>query len=407
MSAPEYSLASAIELPIFDPQFKADPYPLYGALRTQGSVVPVRLPSGLRVWLVTCHATARTLLGDRRLSKLPPPSVAKGKPTFSVTHPLFDHLLTADPPRHGQLRSVLVPHFSSRRLREFRPRLQVIVDDLLDAMARHEEGDLLADFATPLAFAAVCELVGVPRPERGSLARALQDLETADFDMPERVPEIAQTIFETLVNMSRSKRERSCEDLLSSLTAAADCGALEARQVPALAFLILAAGRETTTNLIGSSVFRLLGEPPTWARLCAKPQRAALLVEELLRLESPLEMATARHATEALDVDGSMIRAGDVVFVGLAAANRDPACFEAPDQFLPLRNTTPRHLAFGHGIHVCIGAGLARIEGELALTGLCRKFPALRLTKPPSDCTWKPGLITRGLQNLPVRWAPD
>ncbi len=400
--------AKVVELPIFDPQFKANPHPLYHTLRTQSGVVPVRLPSGLHAWVVTRHATARALLRDQRLSKMPLQSGADACAKLpTAAHPLFDHLLMADPPRHGHLRSVLAPYFSSRRIEKLRPKVQAIVDNLLDVMALHEEGDLLADFASPLAFSVVCELVGVPYAERDMLVHILQDLELADIEAPDRVPEIAQSLSDALDHLGHTKRNQPADDLLSALTAAVDHGELDSSQLPSLIFLTLAAGRETTTNLICSGVFRLLSETTMWAQLVSEPQQAARVVEELLRLESPLEMATPRYATDDIRIDGATICAGDTVFVGIAASNRDPAQFEAPDRFLPLRSTTSRHLAFGYGIHACIGAGLARLEAELALTGLCQRFPAMHLTKPPSLYFWKLGMITRGLNNLPLRWVPN
>ncbi len=389
-------------LPILDPAFKADPHPFYAGLREQGGVARMRLPSGAPVWVVSRHDLARELLSDARLSK-----AARRGDGAAPLHPLFRHLLATDPPLHAELRGVLAPHFTLRRLREFEPRVAALADTLLRGLPRDGRPfDLLGAFAAPLAMAVVCELVGVPDAARATLGRGLDDLDRADLDAPGSVPAIAQQLHDTLTALAARRAALPADSLLATLCAACDAGRVGSAQVAALAFLVLAAGRETTANLIANGVLRLLTRPPGWSALVHGPQHAAALVEELLRLESPLEMATARHAVADIAVgEATTIRAGDTVFVGLAAGNRDPRAFERPGEFDASRDAPARHLAFGHGIHKCLGATLARIEARIALVGLARRCPSLQLAVPPGDLAWKPGLITRGLQDLPVRCA--
>ncbi|HMV72675.1 MAG TPA: cytochrome P450 [Pseudomonadales bacterium] len=386
-------------MPIFDPAFKADPHPFYAALRRLAGVSRMRLPSGTGVWIVLRYDHARKLLRDPRLSKVP-----QREDGAAPKHALFNHLLTMDPPSHAVARSVLAPCFSPRVLRAFEPRVSGLVDALLQRIPCDDEPfDVLTAFAGPLAQSVVCELVGVPDDVRESLARGLDDLDRADFDAPDRVPGITQHLFDTLLGVCNRRASLPPESLLATLCAARDHGSIPPEQVVSLTYLVLAAGRETAANLIANGLLRLLTRPPTWAELARAPQHAGALVEELLRLESPLEMATARYAIADIAIDDTTIRAGDTVFVGLAASNRDPLAFERPDELDLSRTAGSKHLAFGYGIHRCLGAILARIEARIALARLAAHFPSLELAVPAGQLAWKPGLITRGLQNLPVR----
>lgn len=389
-------------LPIFDPAFKADPHRVYSELTRRGGVAAMRLPSGLPVWVVTRHDLARSLLADSRLSKIA--RRRDGRPLELATPALFErHLLALDLPQHAQLRAVMAPQFSLARLRALEPRVaelcQVLLRDLPDA----EVFDLLTSFAAPLAWAAVCEVVGVPLASRPAILRALQALEEADFDGPERVPGIAAGLSDALAALLDRCSSLPPECLLVALGSACEAGEISVAQASSSAFLVLAAGRETTANAIASGVLRLTDTPGAW-RACARSANDVdAWVEEILRLECPLEMATARHASTDIDIAGITIRAGETVFVALAAANRDPAVFDRPDAWDPSRPAENRHLAFGHGIHRCIGATLARIELRVALTALAVRFPTLELAVPREAVVWKPGLIARGPSALPVR----
>ena len=383
-----------VDLPILDPQFKSDPHELYDALRRNGrSVVRVRLPTGVEAWLVIGHTAARQLLNDPRLSK-----GAARRPS----HPIFHHLLTMDPPDHTRLRAIVAREFSPQRIRNLRPAIERIAGGLLDDIARREHVDLLESFALPLPLTVISELLAVPGSDQPRVREWSARLLDADLEQPERVPQIAQELHDYLVSLAHAKREAPDDGLFSALVAAADRNELSEAELTAMGFLLLVAGHETTVNLIGNGVLALLRHPPAWQALCADDRLASTAVEELLRYDCPLEVATPRTAMSDLSVDGVHIRAGELVFVGLGAANRDERAFADP-AFLDLhRSNAGDHLAFGHGIHFCLGAALARLEGEVALTQLVRRFPGLALAVPVQELRWKPGLIMRGLERLPV-----
>lgn len=398
MSFQPFEPDASVLLPIFDPAFKADPHPLYDTLRAQGGVCKIRLLSGTTAWLATSHDTARRLLSDKRLSKAQRSST-----------PLFNHLLTTDPPRHTQLRSAIAPHFTRARLVTLTPAVCTRARNLLDRLPHQGAFDLLADFAVPLAFGVACDLVGVPERSRLAVARALDALERAEFETPERTNAIARRLSCILKALSdRTTGAEGATSLLATLARARDTGAIGSDDVASLSFVVLAAGRETTANLIANGMLRLLDSTPgTWRDACRTAQQAESIVDELLRIESPLEMATARHALEAIEIGGVVIGKGDLVFVCLGAANRDPAVFAEPEALDLSEGRSKGHLAFGHGVHRCIGAALARMEACIALAALADRFPGLQLDMPAAEvaASWKPGLISRGLFRLRVTSA--
>ena len=387
-----------VNLPILDQAFKANPYPVYDALRQPDrSIVPVRLPTGVQAWLVTSYAAARELLADPRLSK-----VAGG--AENASHSLFHHLLTIDPPDHARLRSMIAREFSSRRVEQLRPRVRDIAGHLLDEIAPQGEVDLIEAFALPLPLKVICEFVGVPASDEPLIRRWSALLFKADFDDPDQIPVIAQDLDNYLLTLTEKKRDKHDNSLFCSLVANHDKGEISEKELTAMGFLLLFAGHETTVNLIGNGVLALLSNPCEWSKLCATGERARVAVDELLRFDSPLEVATPRFATSEISIENVRIQPGEMVFIGLAAANRDPRRFEDSGRLNLERNQSEVHIAFGHGIHYCIGAALARLEGEVGFGELARRFPDLQLSVPVSELKWKPGLGMRGLINLPVRF---
>ena len=384
-----------IDLPIFDAAFKANPHHLYSILRDAGhSVVPVRLPTGVEAWLVIGHEAARQLLNDPRLSK---------RTLHRPMHPVFDHLLTMDPPEHTRLRAIAAREFSTQRIRLLRPRITHLATCLLDAIAHRDEVDLLDTFALPLPLKVICELLGIPAADEVRIRDWSARLLEADLEHPDRVPEVAQELHEYLLMLAAAKRDTADDSLFNALVIAADRGELTRTELTAMGFLLLVAGHETTVNLIGNGVVALLRHRREWELLCADEHLATAAVEELLRYESPLDVATARLAVADVSIDGVCIRQGETVFVGLGAANRDGHSFDAPACLTIGRPDVGEHLAFGHGIHYCLGASLARLEGEIAFGQLARRFPNIELGVPVDALRWNPGLIMRGLERLPVR----
>jgi cytochrome P450 len=390
-----------VDLPILDPDFKADPYPIYDAMRNTGcSIVPVRLPSGVQAWLVIGYAVARELLKDTRLSKVSPHAHANQS---GAEHSVFRHLLTLDPPEHTRLRALVAPEFSPRRMARLRPRIKAIAGRLVADILPRGQVDLIQTFALPLSLKVICELIGVPPSDQALVGGWSVALAAADLEDPALIPAIAKDLHDYLVSLAQSKREHPDDALFAALVATHDRGELSEAELTAMGFLLLVAGYETTVSLVGNGTLALLSDRVQWSKLCARGELAAGAVEELLRFSSPLEVSTARFATADIAIENVHIRAGEMVFIGLAAANRDPARFDDPGRLDIERDQAASHVAFGHGVHYCIGAALARIEGEIAFAELARHIPDLELDAPIADLRWKPGLIMRGLDALPVR----
>ncbi|WP_240138354.1 cytochrome P450 family protein [Streptomyces sp. MUM 178J] len=401
---------------LFSWEFAADPYPAYAWLREHAPVHRTRLPSGVDAWLVTRYADARQALADQRLSKNPAhhdeSAHAKGKTGIPGERKaeLMTHLLNIDPPDHTRLRRLVSKAFTPRRVAEFAPRVQELTDRLIDGFAARGSADLIHEFAFPLPIYAICDLLGVPREDqddfrdwagmmirhgggpRGGVARSVKKMRTY------------------LAELIHRKRDALGDDLISGLIRASDHGEhLTENEAAAMAFILLFAGFETTVNLIGNGVYALLRNPEQRERLqtsLAAGERGLLQtgVEELLRYDGPVELATWRFATEPLTIGGRRIAPGDPVLVVLAAADRDPERFAEPDT-LDLSRGDNQHLGYGHGIHYCLGAPLARLEGQAALATLLTRLPDIRLAADPADLRWRGGLIMRGLRTLPVEFT--
>ncbi|MEV4346328.1 cytochrome P450 [Actinoplanes sp. NPDC049596] len=383
------------QLDLGDPAFHADPHPFYAALRRTDPVHLVTLPNGSRAWLVTRYEDAKRALSDPRLSKQYP---VVGLPAVSR------HMLSADPPDHTRLRRLVSAAFTARRVEALRPRIEEITAGLLDDVARsgRDEIDLIDAFAFPLPIQVICELLGVPGEDRDDF-RTWTNIIVAGpqpgVDHRGAVMALIAYIRELLVK----RRRQSGDDLLAALLEVRDDqDRLTEDELTSMVFLLLIAGHETTVNLIGNGAWLLLSRPERWERLVAGPSLLPAAIEEMLRFEAPVETATFRIAVTDLTIGGRPVAAGDQVVVGLLAANRDDR-FDAPDEMRLDRENNP-HLAFGHGIHYCLGAPLARLEGMVAFTRLAERFPGLRLA-PDVQPEWRPGLLLRGLQRLPVRPA--
>ncbi|WP_327739569.1 cytochrome P450 [Streptomyces nojiriensis] len=386
--------------------FNADPYPFYDALRTAGPVHRLVL-GGERTWLVVGHEEARQALTHPRLSK-----DWLGSQLFASTMPVqavATSMLDTDPPRHTRLRRLVAREFTARRVESLRPRVRQITDELLDAMAARPDrrADLIASFAVPLPMTVICELLGVPGLDRQRF-RCWSGEIVAPPDGVGADPRAVQEMTAYLFELVAAKAEDPGEDLLSALirTRDEDGGRLSPDELIGMAFLLLVAGHETTVNLIGNGVRALLAHPGQLAALRADPD--GLIdgaVEEMLRYDGPVQHATYRFAASDLELGGVTITAGSSVLVALAAADRDPARFAqpGPDVF-DIRRTGPGHLAFGHGIHFCLGAPLARMEGRIAIRSLLERFPDLAGDPEAGPPDWLPGTLMRGVTRLPLRW---
>jgi cytochrome P450 len=304
--------------------------------------------------------------------------------------------------------------FTVRQVERLRPRITAITTGLLDDMADQgaqrghggqPEVDLLGSFAFPLPITVICELLGVPPADRDDF-RAWSGTIVSDTPSPEVFQAHATAMARYFMALLAAKRQQPGDDLLSALLAARDDeDRLSEDELVSMAFLLLVAGHETTVNLIASGVLALLLNPAELARLRADPALITSAVEELLRYVNPVSNATFRCATEPVELGGVSIGRGDPVLVSLSGANRDPARFGGPDQ-LDLGRDSSGHLAFGHGIHYCLGAPLARLEAGIAVSGLLARFGSISLAVPAASLRWRPSTLIHGLEALPVRLAP-
>ncbi|MEV6698223.1 cytochrome P450 [Streptomyces sp. NPDC051453] len=401
---------------LFTWEFASDPYPAYAWLRENAPVHRTKLPSGVEAWLVTRYADARQALADSRLSKNPEHHAedAQGKSKTGIpgerSANLMTHLLNIDPPDHTRLRRLVSKAFTPRRVAAFAPRVQELADDLIDRFAPQGEADLIHDFAFPLPIYAICDLLGVPREDQDDFRDWAGMMIRHGGGPRGGVARSVKKIRGYLAELIHRKRNDPGDDLISDLIRASDHGEhLTENEAAAMCFVLLFAGFETTINLIGNGVYALLGNPEQRARLQESIERGEreLLdtgIEELLRYDGPVELATWRFATEPLTIGGQQIATGDPVLVVLAAADRDPARFHEPDT-LDLSRRDNQHLGYGHGIHYCLGAPLARLEGTVAIETLLRRLPDLELAVDRADLRWRGGLIMRGLRTLPVQFA--
>ncbi|MFE9674926.1 cytochrome P450 [Streptomyces sp. NPDC006259] len=390
-----------IDLGTFGEEFRRDPHPVYARLRERGPIHRVRLPgpdAHHETWLVVGHEEARAALADPRLAK----DGSRIGVTFLDEELIGKYLLTADPPQHTRLRALVSRAFTMRRVAELRPRIQQITDDLLDSMLPHGRADLVDSLAYPLPITVICELLGIPEIDRTEFRKLSNDAvaPTSGADEYDAFVRLAEYLTE-LIEDKRAAEPGG--DLLSDLirTTAEDGDRLSSGELRGMAFILLIAGHETTVNLITNAVHALLTHPDQLAALRADPTLLDGAVEETLRYEGPVENATFRFAAEPLEIAGTAVAPGEGVMIGLTAADRDGTRYPAPDRF-DIRRDTRGHLAFGHGLHYCLGAPLARLEARTALRSLLDRAPGLALDGPPGE--WLPGMLMRGVRSLPVRW---
>ncbi|HEV2781326.1 MAG TPA: cytochrome P450 [Actinophytocola sp.] len=394
---------------IWTEDFIRDPYTLHRRLREEAPVCEVIMPRGLKVWLVTRYADARDVLADPSLRKdmrqardlLERHSTAAGAGA-EFSQDLAAHMLNSDPPDHTRLRRLVAKAFTMRRVELMRPRIEQITDDLLADFAGRDRVDLVDDFAFPLPVTVICELLGVPYDDRDDFRKWSNAMLSAD-GVPV-ISEAIQAMAAYLFTLIGNKRAEPADDMLTALIHVRDEAddRLTELELVSMAFLLLVAGHETTVNLIANGVLSLLRNPDQLAALRADPTLLPGAVEEFLRYESPVKDATLRYTTAPIRVGGVDIPAGEFLLVSLSAANRDGDRFADPDR-LDVTRDASGHLAFGHGVHFCLGAPLARLEGQIAIGRLLGRFPDLALATDPAALRWRNSTLLRGLEHLPVR----
>jgi cytochrome P450 len=377
--------------------------PTYAQLRADEPLSRVRLPYGEEAWLAVRYDDVKMVLSDPRFSR----AAANGRDEpRMMPHQSDAGTLNMDPPEHSRLRGFVARAFTTRRIDEFRPRTAEIASELVAAMrAQGPPVDLVTAFAAPLPVRVICELLGVPVEDQDKFGVWSEAVVASTSLSPEQIGEYLGAMMEYMYALVAQRRAEPADDLISAMVKARDeKGRLTEHELVDLAAGLLAAGHETTVTQIPNFVYVLLTNPKARDELVAHPELVPNAVEELMRYV-PLVAGTvfARYATVDIMVGETLVRAGEPVVASLPSANRDERVFTHPEELDFHRPAYP-HLGFGHGIHYCFGAQLARMELQVAVATLVVAFPGLRLATPEQDLPWKPGLLVRGLHSLPVTW---
>jgi cytochrome P450 PksS len=388
------------------PQLRANPYPLYARLRRESPVLQVVLPDGQKAWLITRYDDALSGFKDKRLSKDKLNAGEKQPWVPAFFEPLSRNMLDLDDPDHARLRGLVHKVFTPRLVDALRQTTETLTEELIYTAKARGRMDLIADVALPLPVEIISRMLGVPANERHKFhhwSGAVISSQSSKFGAFKAMPSVV-LFLRYIRRLVRLRRENPQDDLTSALVQAKEAGdRLSEDEMVAMIFLLLIAGHETTVNLIGNGTLALLTHPEQMDKLRADPLLTSSAVEELLRFDGPVEMATERYALGPVEFSGVVIPAGALVYIVIASANRDERQFERAYE-LDITRINNRHLSFGQGIHFCLGAPLARLEATIAFTALLRHMPRLRMACRYEDIRWKPGLVLRGIKALPVEF---
>jgi cytochrome P450 len=395
---------------------RRDPIAFSTFLRTHGPILPLTGFLGeQRGWLVMNYDDVIAILKDPRFLKDPhkftlhaeKEQIQADERAATLNSLLTDRrdLLVTEPPDHTRLRGLISKAFTPRMIEQLRPRIQQVADELLDAVQGRNQMDLIADFAFPLPITIISEMLGIPVADRERFRTWSQTMTTgAAGSEPEKALAAMEAFVQYIKTVLLEKRIHPDDDLTSSLVQAEERGdCLSETELISTIFLLIVAGHETTVNLISNGTLALLQHPEQMSLLRANPSLVPSAIEELLRYAAPVSMSSPRWASEDIPLHDQVIRKGEVVFVSLIGANTDPRWFPDPE-VLNIARQNNYHLAFGKGIHYCLGAPLARLEGQIALDTLLRRLPHLNLASDPEQLTWTQDFILRGLTALPVRF---
>ncbi|MFG3025651.1 cytochrome P450 [Streptomyces sp. NPDC048254] len=396
------------------PEYRANPHPVYRHLRENAPVCRITPPHGVHSYLITRFEDAKAALADPRISKDMYAAIDAYRSIFGDSSiALDDNMLFADPPKHTRLRRIVSRAFVPRRIEALRPRIQELTDTLLDNCSSLQPVDLLSAFAFPLPLQVICELIGVPEEERQEVQQWCSVVARTGFSKKDkdRLAEAENTLREYFEVLIARKRKAPEDDLLSVLIQTSDeQESLTDGELLSTLWVLLFAGHKTTAYLIGNAVYTLLTHPEQLRQVIDSPDLLPNAIEEIIRFEGSVENATFRHALEDITIAGTLIPKGSLVQIAVTSANRDAAAFESPDTFDIARpGVQSKHLAFGTGPHFCLGAPLARMEMQIALTSLFRRFPQLSLALPADEAKWLtvPFPAFRGLTELPVVLDPS
>lgn len=398
---------------IWSQETRNNPHDLYRQMRQVDPTYRVIDGMGQTVWFFTRYDDSVSMLRDKRSIKNPrnlDPDTLQDRFNIDPDEPIDmespweainQHMLNQDPPDHTRLRSLVHKAFTPNRVRDLKPRIEQIATDLLDAMAGKDEGDLVEDFALPLPITVIAEMLGIPVADRDKFRMWTNVVLSGDVSAISMIMEFVQY----MNKMIDIRRKEDTGDILSALVRVEDNGQqLGHMELLSMIFLLLVAGHETTVNLIANGILDLLQHPDQFQMLKDDRSLMSGAIEEMLRYNGPVDATLNRWAGEDIVwKDGRTIKAGDVLIPLLLAANRDPEMFDNPDTFDITRNPNP-HIAFGHGIHFCLGAPLARMEGTIAMTHLLDRFPNLSLDADPSTLNRGISIVLHTLNTLPLKY---
>ncbi|GGJ41742.1 cytochrome P450 family protein [Streptomyces brasiliensis] len=394
--------------------YRANPYPVYACLRESAPVCRLSPPHGVETYLITRYDDAKAALTDPRISKDMYEAIDQYHTIFGDSSiALDDNMLFSDPPKHTRLRRIINSAFTPRRIESLRPRIQKISDELLDGCSTREPVDLLEKFAFPLPLIVICELLGIPEDERSDVQKWCAVVARTGFSKQdkERLAVAEGALRDYFAELIARKRKTPSDDLVGALIRTQDeQGAMNDGELLSTLWVLSFAGHKTTAYLIGNAVLNLLTHRDQLRQVLTDPDLLANAIEEIIRYEGSVENATFRHALEDITIRGTTIPKGALVQIAVASANRDPEKFECPDNFDVRRpGVQSAHLGFGSGPHYCLGAPLARMEMQLALTTLFTRFPAIDLAIPAQEAEWLkvPFPAFRGLEKLPVALDPS
>lgn len=405
------SLNTTEQVNIVSPHFKVNPFPFLTALRTSQPVHPTTLPDKTPVWLIARYEDVAALLKDERFVKnrrtaMTQEQLRKMPWVPPMFRPLERNMLDLDPPDHTRLRGLVHKAFTPALIWQMRERIQNVADELLDGIAGKGKMDLVNDYALPLPMTIITEILGVPSSDRHKFHKWSQAVVSVSSPNPTlRVIPSVWMFVRYLRRFLIAKRRKPQDDLASALIQAEEAGdRLSEDELLGMVFLLLIAGHETTVNLIGSGMLALLEHPEQMDKLSRNPEIIKTAVEELLRYTSPVFMSTERYAREDLNIRGVSIPRGGMTLGVIGSANRDETVFENGEA-LDITREPNKHLSFGQGIHFCVGASLARLEAQIAINTLLRRMPDLHLSVRGDSLRWRPSMILRGLEMLPVSFG--
>ncbi len=403
-------IATELNFDLYTPETLRNPHPILAQMRKEAPLYKLnRTEMGHIPWLLTRYEDCINLTKDDRFTK----SLLR-RPNADLTDPndmsmqaaatINRHMLTVDPPDHTRLRNLVHRAFTPRMIREMGGRIQQIADDLIDKMQGKSQIDLIADFTVPLPITVIAELLGVPASDHGKFREWTQTIivDGTRGVAGDRVAGAALEFIMYFHQLFDERRSDPREDLISGLLQVEEAGdKLSSEELISMVFLLLAAGHETTVNLLANGTVDLLQHPDQLQLLRNNPALIDSAVEEMLRFNGPVGASTMRWALEDIELHGQIIPAGDMVLASLLGADRDPAVFANPDVFDITRDPNP-HMAFGHGIHYCLGAPLARMEGVIAFNTMLKRLPNLSLAVDVNALEWNDTILLHSMKALPV-----